>query len=181
MTSDARTPPSKRTAKEAVTKSRTRSPARAAVAPSPIRVATIFNDRELALNAGSAQGVVAEDVYRILSATPHKIVDPETKEELGEIVHTKAVVRVYEVQERFSLARTFRSRRVNVGGQGGGLTTFSKMFEPPEYEVRVETLRRNPNVGPQQIKPEQLAVAVGDVAEKVTGDVNDLPSMTIWT
>ena len=148
----------------------------------PIRVVDILTDRELALSGGAEQGLEVGDVLRILPGKPRAVVDPETGDVLGEIVQTKAVVRVYEVQDRFCLARTFRTRQVNVGGGGIGSTSaiFGRIFEPPKYEVRVETLRKDPSLG-TVIDPSESIVEVGDIAEKVEGeDVNDLPTNTLF-
>lgn len=147
----------------------------------PIKVVDILTDRELALNAGATDGLAVGDVMRILPSAPRRITDPETGEVLGEVAQAKAVVRIYEVQERFCLARTFRSRRVNVGGQGlGSAGVFGRMFEAPKYETRVETLRRDASKG-SPIDPEDSVVEIGDVAEKVDAeDTNDLPTNTLW-
>ncbi len=144
----------------------------------PVRVAAVLNDREIALTAGTNAGLQVGDTLRIIDGSGQQVRDPDTGEVLGEIVATKAVVRVYEAQERFSLARTFRSRRVNVGGAGVG--AFTKLFEAPRYETRVETLRRDPSKGLPLADPDESLVEVGDIAEKVEGSVDDIPSSTIW-
>lgn len=141
------------------------------------RVAEIFNDREIALAGGTADGLNVDDVLRIVSPDAHEIRDPETNEVLGEIVHTKAVVRVYEVKERFALARTFRTRRVNVGGSSA-FSGFGNIFEAPKYETKVETLRRDRTKG-SPINEVDSIVSVGDLAEKVDS-FEDIPSFTIW-
>jgi len=143
----------------------------------PIKVVEILDDRELALNAGTDRGIILGTVLRIVSGSPTKIVDPDTDELLGEVVHTKAVVRVYEVQTRFSLARTFRTRRVNVGGSG---SPFGRIFEPARFENRVETLRRSDSAG-KPLSLEESVVSIGDIAEVIeSDDVNDIPSTTVW-
>jgi len=109
-------------------------------------------------------------------------VDPETKEVLGQIVSTKAAVRVYDVRERFALARTYRTQTVNVGGTGqlDPLAGSRTAFQPPKYVTRVETLRRAKDAG-QPIDPKDAAVHVGDIAELVDEDeADDLPSATAW-
>jgi len=91
-------------------------------------------------------------------------------------VHHKTVLRVYDVKDKFALARTFRTRRVNVGGVGGGISAF---FEPARYETRTETIRRSRQAG-DAISPEDSIVEVGDRVEVFTGDVNDIPSSSVW-
>ncbi len=145
-----------------------------------VKVVDIINDREIALSGGGIQGLEVDDVLRIVSAKPRVIKDPEG-EVLGEIVQTKAVVRVYDVQPKFALARTFRTREVNVGGQGGGVLAFGRIFDPPKYETRVETLRRDPTKGAPVTNPDDLVVQIGDLAEKVErSSVDDIPSASIW-
>lgn len=145
-----------------------------------IKVVEVLTDRELAVNAGKADGLVVDDVLRILPSRPRPIVDPDTQELLGEVAHTKALVRVFDVQEKFALARTFRSIRVNVGGSGNMLSPVSKLFEPPRWETRYETLRKDPKAG-APIQASEAVVAVGDIAEVVdAADVEDLASNTIW-
>jgi hypothetical protein len=144
-----------------------------------IKVVEIFNDRELALNAGTDDGLDIGTTLVIKSGTPHQVEDPETGEVLGEIVRTKAVVRVYEAQKRFSLARTFRTRTVNVGGAGAG-SAISKIFEAPRYETSVETLRRSYESG-RPIGVSELIVDIGDIAEIIPGEMtDDVPSLTTW-
>lgn len=145
------------------------------------KVAEVFNDRELAITGGTMDGLQVDDVLRVIDPQGKQIRDPDTGEVLGEIVHTKAVVRVYEARERFALARTFRTRRVNVGGTSGGLIGFGKVFEAPRWETRIETLRRDPDKALWDAPPADSIVSPGDVAEKVDeAGLDDIPSFTIW-
>lgn len=140
-----------------------------------MKVVRIMSDREVAVSGGAEAGLALNDVLLILGE-PVEIRDPDSDELLGEIVPNKAVVRVYDVKDRFALARTFRTRRVNVGGSG---SSFSRIFEPPRYETRTETLRRSRSAG-DIITPDESVVQVGDVVEKFKGDINDIPSSTVW-
>jgi len=145
-----------------------------------IKVVEVFNDRELALNAGTDDDLRIGTTLIIKSGAPHQLKDPDTGEVLGEIVATKAVVRVYEAQERFSLARTFRTRTVNVGGMTTGMSAFSKIFEAPRFETHVETLRRS-DEGGRPISVAESVVKIGDIAEVVDEEVtNDVPSLVTW-
>lgn len=150
-------------------------------ATAPIKVVDIINDRELAVNAGTDRGLEPGTVLKIVTSEPRQIVDPETQEVLGEIVETKAVVRVFEAQSKFALARTFRTRSVNVGGTGiGTVTAMAKVFSPPKYETRIETLKRDTSGG-EPLAPEESSVQVGDLVELVDGDdVDDIPSSSLW-
>ncbi|WP_375490364.1 hypothetical protein [uncultured Jatrophihabitans sp.] len=142
-----------------------------------LRIIQIVNDREVAISGGAEAGISGGDTL-LIQGRPVDIRDPETNEVLGQVVQTKAVVKAYDVKERFALARTFRSRRVNVGG-GGGINSISRMFDPPKWETRTETLRRSPQAG-DPLLPDESVVEVGDRVEKFTGSADDVPSSSVW-
>lgn len=143
-----------------------------------LRIARIVSDREVAITGGKDSDIKPGDILLILGR-PIQIEDPDTGESLGEIVTNKAVVRVYDVQDRFCLARTFRQRKVNVGGSGMGGSGLAKFFEPPKYETRTETLQRNPQAG-MTIEEDDAIVQVGDAVEKFEGNVEDIPTSSVW-
>ncbi len=145
---------------------------------SRLRIAKILNDREVAVTGGTVSGLEVDDVLKVVASKAEEIRDPDTSEVLGKIVRSKAVVRVYEVQERFALARTFRTRRVNIGGSGVG--AFAQIFDAPRYETRVETLRRDPSKSGTVGEAPETVVEVGDIVEKVEGPVDDVPSAAVW-
>lgn len=105
----------------------------------PIRgkVAKVLNARDVALNIGASHGVASGMEFDILSDV-QMIIDPDTEELLGEFHEAKVRVRVREVHEKMSIAETFKTRRVNVGGNGIGWG----MFTPPRWVRRHETLKR---------------------------------------
>ena len=80
------------------------------------KVTNILNKRELAMNVGRKDGVKEEMRFKIVYNVPVK--DPDTGEELGEINREKIRVEVFQVEEKFSLARTYETYQVNVGGNG---------------------------------------------------------------
>jgi hypothetical protein len=103
-------------------------------------VAQILNSRELVINRGGTHGVEKGMVFEILASQAQSIRDPETNEVLGSVDRPKVVVRVVQVEPRMSVARTFRSRRRNVGGFSA-LSAFDKMFQPPKYQIEYDTLK----------------------------------------
>lgn len=109
------------------------------------RVARILNSRELAINVGSAQGVRVGMLFDVLDPKGDDIRDPETAEILGSIERPKVRVKVTSVQDRLSVASTFKSKKVNIGGVGdfAGVGRISDMFRPPNYVTKYETLRTN--------------------------------------
>ena len=79
----------------------------------PIRgkVARVLNEREIALNVGTENGVTVDMHFDIIDPSGLHIKDPDTGRELGSIKRTKVRVRVTHVQDRLSIATTYRSKR----------------------------------------------------------------------
>ena len=107
----------------------------------PIRgkVARVLNNREIAINRGSNDGVELGMKFNILAPETYEIRDPDTGELLGHIDRPKAPVKVTMVYDKIAVATTFRSRTVNVGGNGIGMG----VFVPPKWRKRYETFREN--------------------------------------
>ena len=105
-------------------------------------------------------------LFDILSLKGLGITDPDTGEELGSVELAKARVKVARVYSRLSVARTFRTTRVNVGGSGF-LT--NSLFQPPKWERQYETLRVNEAIEPaaEDLNEEDSYVATGDVVVQV--------------
>jgi hypothetical protein len=123
------------------------------------RVARVLNLRELAINRGDSHGVREGMIFDVLDPKAEDITDPETGEVLGSVYRPKVQVRVFSVEERLSLARTFKSTRVNLGGTGlGGL---AKAFEAPKWEERHETLKTNESTW-QDLDESESIVKTGD-------------------
>ena len=85
----------------------------------PIRgkIARVLNSREVAINKGSDDGIKIGMIFKILSTKGSEIEDPDTGEPLGSVDIVKTRVKVTMLQGRVSVASTYRSYRVNVGGQ----------------------------------------------------------------
>ena len=141
----------------------------------PIRgkVARVLSIREVALNKGSVDGVRIGMVFKILSSKGSEITDPDTGEVIGSVELEKTSVRVMSVQDRVSVASTFRTHRVNVGGSGIGLHS---IFEPPKWETRVETLKTEENAR-EELPEEESFVKTGDPVVQVI-EVNELDNST---
>ena len=109
----------------------------------PIRgkVARILNSRELALNIGSEHGVALDMLFDVLDAASEDIRDPDTGEIIGSVYRPKVRVKIVEVQENISVASTYRSKNVNVGGRGYTSSALASLFTPPEWVREYETLR----------------------------------------
>ena len=136
--------------------------------PEPIhgKVARVLTTREVALNRGSTDGVRSGMVFKILTPKGSEIEDPDTGEVIGSVELEKARVRVTSVQDRVSVASTFRTHRVNVGGSG---IVLSRMFTPPKWEARIETLIADENAT-EDLPEEESFVRTGDPVVQVLDD-----------
>ncbi|WIY00077.1 hypothetical protein QRX60_39425 [Amycolatopsis mongoliensis] len=141
------------------------------------KVAQVTSDRELIINRGSLHGVVEGMVFRV-KGSPVEVLDPDTNEVIGQIAKVKVLIRAVEVAERFCIARTFRSRKVNVGGRFEGVS-LANAFQPPKWETRYETLRRDPSAG-ESISPDQSVVSIGDSVELAQEEDFDAEATTVW-
>ena len=143
--------------------------------PEPIhgKVARVLTTREVALNRGSTDGVRSGMVFKILTPKGAEIEDPDTGEVIGSVELEKARVRVTSVQDRVSVASTFRTHRVNVGGSG---IAINRMFTPPKWETRIETLIADENAT-EDLPEEESFVRTGDPVVQVLDD-NDRDTST---
>ena len=126
----------------------------------PIRgkVARVLNSREVAINRGLDDRVEVGMIFKVLSTKGSEITDPDTGERLGSVELEKTRVKVTDVQERIAVASTYRSYKVNVGGSGMAL---SRLFEPPRWERRFETLRVE-DAAKEELDEEDAFVQTGD-------------------
>ena len=131
----------------------------------PIRgkVARVLSTREVALNIGAVDGVRIGTIFKILSSKGSEITDPDTGEIIGSVDLEKTSVKVMSVQDKVSVASTFRAHRVNVGGTGIGLPN---IFQPPKWENQVETLKAEENAM-EELPEEESFVKTGDSVVQV--------------
>lgn len=148
-------------------------------APISGKVAEIVSDRELILNRGRAHGVEKGMYFNVLDTKTEGIKDPDSGEDLGGFKRIKISVVAVEVAEKITLAQTFRSKKVNIGGRGG-LGGFTDMLTEPKIVERVETLKLDPNAA-QPIGPSESIVAVGDPFEQgLATDADSARAATLW-
>lgn len=148
------------------------------------KVAEVVSDREVILNRGSEHGVRAGMYFAILDPDAVGITDPDTGEELGGIRVVKIVVQAVEIAPKLTLARTFKTRTVNIGGTGtGGFSSLAAILatpKPPEYVEQVEKLTLDRNA-PKKIDPNDSVVFRGDPFESATpSEVEDVRSISVW-
>lgn len=139
-----------------------------------LHVVKVLNAREMVVSGGAEANLEVDMILRVLG-NEVDLEDPLTGEALGQLKTTKLLVRIYDVAPKYALARTFRTRRVNVGGRGIGGTGLD-LFSPPKYETRTETLERDSSF---DVKGES-AVSPGDQLEIWDGGADDVPSVTAW-
>lgn len=131
------------------------------------KVAQIINRRELVLNVGVDDGVEPGMHFAVLSAKGAEIKDPETGELLGAVELPKVLVEVARVQPKLSVARTFKTRRRNVGGTG---FSAGAIFQPPKWVEEVESLRLSDKPYLEELSEEESYVKIGDPVVEVAGD-----------
>lgn len=130
-------------------------------------VAKILNTRELIINRGSDNGVKAGMVFTVYDKKGENIKDPETGKLLGSIRRPKVDVRVTTVEPKLSIAQTFKSKRINVGGNATSLIGISQVFQPPKYEDVYDTLKTDEKTW-EDLDESESFVKTGDpIEEKV--------------
>lgn len=138
------------------------------------KVARILNSRELVLNVGSAKGVTTGMYFDILDTKGEDILDPDSGELLGSIERPKVRVQVTSVEERLSVASTYKKKTINVGGRGSGasLMGLSDLFMPPKYIEKHETLKTTEKTW-EDLSESESYVKTGDPVVQVLNEVNE--------
>lgn len=138
----------------------------------PIRgkVAQVLNSREVALNVGSAKGVVVGMYFDVL-VEPKDIEDPDTGDKLGTIERYKVRVQVTQVQEKLSVAATYRTKRVNGGGSLTDLGSFSRALMPPKWVTKYETLKTQEKTW-EELDEDDSYVSTGDLVVQVNEEMD---------
>lgn len=135
-------------------------------------VARILNDRDVAINIGSENGVRLGMYFDILDTNGEEIRDPETNEILGSIKRSKIRVKVTKLQPKLAVASTFEKYKVNLGGSGVGIATFSSLLAPPKYVTKYKTLRLDQETRGALSESDSF-VKVGDPVEQVQSLVDE--------
>ena len=130
------------------------------------KVAAILNDRELIINRGADAGITEDMKFRVLEPE-HGIEDPDTGEVLGSITNEKIRVRIAEVREKMSIARTYETYVIgpNVIDE---ITRQSASLRA--IVTRVRTLRGADNPGTAPFDAQASFINVGDLVIEVDDD-----------
>lgn len=140
---------------------------------SPIqgRVARVLSSRELALNVGANNGVELGMKFDVLDPKGDSITDPETQEKLGSVPRPKVRVKVILVQERLSVAATYRIKKAQISGIGLGTSALSGLFSQRLVD-RVETLKTTEKTW-EDLDESQSYVKTGDPVIQVLDPEDD--------
>ena len=137
------------------------------------KVAKILSSREIVLNIGIEHGVDLGMSFDVMAASESDIVDPDTNEVLGSIRRPRVRVKVTHIQSKISVASTFQSKRVNLGGSGLFLNPalrfgpIARSLMPPSWVSEYETLRKTEKT-PETFNEKDSKVKVGDPVVQVT-------------
>ena len=135
------------------------------------KVARILSTRELVLNIGLAHGVKLDMLFDVLDAASENIREPDTREIIGSVYRPKVRVKIVEVQARLSVASTFRSKNVNIGGTGPTLNAWAALFAPPRWIREYETLKTEEATW-EDLDEKDSYVATGDPVVQVLNDAD---------
>ena len=137
----------------------------------PIRgkTARVLNTREIAINLGTEHGITVGMYFDVMDAEGSDIIDPDTKEMLGSIERPKIRMQITYVQEKLSVASTYKSECVNVGGTGTEYSanldaTLSRTSSPltsPRWVKKYETLEKTEET-PVSFDKKNSKVKTGD-------------------
>ena len=130
------------------------------------KVASVLNERELAINIGAEHGVTAGMKFKVLADQPTEILDPETGESLGSFDRDKVRVRAIDIQARFSVCKTYKTRYVG-GGSNYSFLGANLFAEPRKI---VETLKTEDSALPPPLSEEESYVKKGDRVVQILKD-----------
>ena len=133
------------------------------------KVARILNSRELALNVGWEHGVNLDMLFDVLDPASENIPDPDTGKIIGSVYRPKIRVKIVAVQEKISVARTYRSKNVNIGGRANALNTWADLFSAPRWVRGYETLKTEEGTW-ENLDEKDSYVATGDPVVQIVND-----------
>ena len=128
------------------------------------KVAHVLNTREIAINKGSTDGVAVGMHFDVMDTCYSNIKDPDTKQVLGSIERAKVRVKIIDVQEKLSLATTYRTEKENTGPR------ISDLMLGSDWRTRHETLKTGGKLGnqPDELDEEDSYVKTGDPVVQVS-------------
>ena len=127
------------------------------------KVATILNNRELAINRGAEQGVTVGMRFKVMESEV-EVVDPETREQLGSIHREKIRVKVVDVDLKLCVARTYETYQVV---SPAPIISYLTLGSRSSVATKVRTLRQGE---PNDYSESQASVSIGDDIVEVEDD-----------
>lgn len=139
------------------------------------KVAKILNSREIVISAGQDKGVKKGMYFDVIDEKGEEVTDPETGAVLGSLERRKIRLRVAEVHEKLSIASTYKSVKVNVGGIGTDpfmqIGPLARALMPPKWVTKYQTIRSD-EAPWEDLDEEQSFIKVGDPVVQVDGRVD---------
>ncbi|MBA7485856.1 hypothetical protein ES707_21407 [subsurface metagenome] len=142
---------------------------------SPLRgkVARILDSRNLVINIGSQQGANIGMYFDVMDPKGEDIRDPDTNEILGSLERPKVRIRITDVQDKLSVASTYKKTTLNIGGKGTAISFgFAEALMPPKWVTKYETLKTDEKTW-EDLSEEESRVKSGDPVLQVTPEVNE--------
>lgn len=141
---------------------------------SPLRgkVARILDSRNLVINIGSQQGVKIGMYFDVMDPKGEDIRDPDTNEILGSVERPKVRIRITDIQDKISVASTYKKKEENIGGQGGINFRFAEYLMPPKWVTKYETLKTDEKTW-EDLNEEESYVKIGDPVVQVMTEIDE--------
>lgn len=138
----------------------------------PIRgkVARVLNEREIAINIGTAHGVDVGMYFDVMEAQGQSIKDPDTDEVLGSVERPRVRVQITHVQDKLAVASTYKSKQINIGGvalfPALGYGPIAQALMPPNWVTKYESLKKSGHT-PDALDEDNSLVKTGDPVVQV--------------
>jgi len=137
------------------------------------KVARILDSRNLVINIGSQQGVKIGMYFDVMDPKGDDIRDPDTNEILGSVERPKVRVRITDVQDKLSVASTYKKTTINIGGKGTAISFgFAEYLMPPKWVTKYETLKTDETTW-EDLNEEESRVKSGDPVSQVTTEADE--------
>lgn len=133
------------------------------------KVARALPLRDSVLNRGSDAGVEVGMFFAILNSKGQQILDPDTNEVLGNVELPKTFVKVISVDEKLSVARTFREFTIPAVRGFDGVSALMAGLTPSRPEkIEIETLKTDETRLKDEMDEKDSYVKKGDPAVQIT-------------
>ncbi len=138
----------------------------------PIRgkVARVLNEREIAINIGTAHGVDVGMYFDVMDPHGQDIIDPDTDEVLGSIERPRVRLKITYVQDKLAVASTYKSKQINIGGvalyPALGYGPIARALMPPNWVTKYESLKKSGDT-PNMLDEDNSSVKTGDPVVQV--------------